>query len=213
MLSICFCGALVFIGACLCYGATSFWKPSSSLFLSATTAEIVHGKRRSFLRAGNVKSELPSLRVDMGSNIFHTFYNGHPTTDITNWITLKKEPTFETHSFQTLFELQRMGKTMQKPPPGSRACEKHVLLRMILEGNKVFPQHSWSKVIQKNYGLKTNNSRNYFWEIQAAIILILMPKTMLWRNSIYESLPLWTHESHTWVMQKNIDLNAKYING
>ena len=34
MLSICFCGALVFIGACLCYGATSFWKPSSSLFLS-----------------------------------------------------------------------------------------------------------------------------------------------------------------------------------
>ena len=191
MLSICFCGALVFIRACLCYGATSFWKPSSlSLFLSATTAEIVHGKRRSFLRAGNVKSELPSLRVDMGSNIFHTFYNGHPTTDITNWITLKKEPTFETHSFQTLFELQRMGKTMQKPPPGSRACEKHVLLRMILEGNKVFPQHSWSKVIQKNYGLKTKNSRNYFWEIQAAIILILMPKTMLWRNSINESLPV-----------------------
>ena len=42
---------------------------------------------------------------------------------------------------------ERMGKTMQKPPPpGSRACEKHVLLRMILEGNKVFPQHSWSQI-------------------------------------------------------------------
>ena len=48
---------------------------SRRVFLS-TTAEIVHGKRRSFLRAGNVKSELPSLRVDMGSNIFHTYYNG-----------------------------------------------------------------------------------------------------------------------------------------
>ena len=163
MLSICFCGALVFIRACLCYGATSFWKPSSSLFLSATTAEIVHGKRRSFLRAGNVKSELPSLRVDMGSNIFHTFYNGHPTTDITNWITLKKEPTFETHSFQTLFELQRMGKTMQKPPPGSRACEKHVLLRMILEGNKVFSQHSWSKN-QKEPRFLGWQKIQFYWE-------------------------------------------------
>ena len=101
MLSICLCEALVFIGACLCYGATSFWKPSSSLFLSATTAEIVHGKRRSFLRAGNVKSELPSLRVDMGSNIFHTLYNGHPvtehwidvelTTGCSKWMPLKKE--------------------------------------------------------------------------------------------------------------------------
>ena len=161
---------------------------SRRVFLSTATAEIVHGKRRSFLRAGNVKSELPSLRVDMGSNIFHTFYNGHPTTDITNWITFFK-PTLETHSFQTP-STERMGKTMQKPPPGSRACEKHVLLRMILEGNKVFPQHSWSKVIQKNYGLKTKNSRNYFWEIQAAIILILMPETMLWRNSINASLPV-----------------------
>ena len=144
---------------------------SRRVFLSTATAEIVHGKRRSFLRAGNVKSELPSLRVDMGSNIFHTFYNGHPTTDITNWITLKKEPTFETHSFQTLFELQRMGKTMQKPPPGSRACEKHVLLRMILEGNKVFPQHSWSQI------QSTKKSQD-FWVGKHILFELYPQKTM-----------------------------------
>ena len=134
---------------------------SRRVFLSTATAEIVHGKRRSFLRAGNVKSELPSLRVDMGSNIFHTFYNGHPTTDITNWITFFK-PTLETHSFQTL-STERMGKTMQKPPPGSRACEKHVLLRMILEGNKVFPQHSWSKN-QKEPRFLGWQKIQFYWE-------------------------------------------------
>ena len=52
-------------------------------------AEIVTGKRRSSSEGG--KCQERTSMADMGSNIFHTFYNGHPTTaDITNWITLKK---------------------------------------------------------------------------------------------------------------------------
>ena len=58
---------------------------------------------------------------------------------------------------------ERMGKTMQKPPPGSRACEKHVLLRMILEGNKVFPQHSWSKN-QKEPRFLGWQKIQFYWE-------------------------------------------------